>query len=92
MPNHFSALYAEIGIRFNDILIEENDFFVGYKLQNFIADTGGLLGLFMGCSILSIVELIFYLLKGCYEKYQKYKSKVRKVNFLTSVDQPVTIM
>jgi hypothetical protein len=73
-------------------LIEEQDFFAGYKLQNFIADTGGLLGLFMGCSILSVVELIFYLIKGVYEKYQVYKVKLRKISFLTKADHPVIIM
>ncbi|CAG9810022.1 unnamed protein product [Chironomus riparius] len=87
-----SALYAEIGIKFNDILIEEQDFFVGYKLQNFIADTGGLLGLFMGCSILSIVELIYYLIKGIYNKYMKYKNKIKKTNFLKRAEHPVFIM
>ena len=90
---HFSsALYAEIGIKFNDILIEEQDFFVGYKLQNFIADTGGLLGLFMGCSILSIVELIYYLIKGIYMNYIKYKNKIKKINSLKKIDHPMFIM
>jgi len=73
-------------------LIEEQDFFVGYKLQNFIADTGGLLGLFIGCSILSIVELIYYLIKGIYKKYHAYKVKMKKISFLTKADHPVIIM
>lgn len=39
--------------------IEEIERFVGYKIQNFISDFGGLLGLFMGCSLMSIVEVFF---------------------------------
>ena len=32
-----------------------------YSKTDFIADCGGLLGLFMGVSILSLVELVYYL-------------------------------
>jgi len=33
--------------------------FSAYQMQQFISDFGGLLSLAMGCSILSIVELIY---------------------------------
>lgn len=34
---------------------------MAYKIQNFVSDVGGLLGLFIGCSVISIVE-VFYLI------------------------------
>jgi hypothetical protein len=36
-----------------------------------IADLGGLLGLFMGCSLLSIVELFYFLANGSSFMFQK---------------------
>lgn len=33
-----------------------------------MAEIGGLLGLFMGCSLLSIVELFFFCVKTCLKK------------------------
>lgn len=50
-----------MSIYFEDILIEEHENYLGYKLQHFISDCGGLLGLFMGCSVLSIVEIVYHL-------------------------------
>lgn len=46
--------------------VEEVEKFVGYKIQNFIADIGGLLGLFMGCSLISIVEIFYFVLHSSY--------------------------
>lgn len=40
-------------------MIEEK-VFVTYSFREFITDVGGLLGLFLGCSMLSLMELIFY--------------------------------
>ena len=39
--------------------VEERTSFSAYQMQQFISDFGGLLSLAMGCSILSIVELIY---------------------------------
>jgi hypothetical protein len=53
----------------NQITKTEN--FVAYKLQNFIADVGGLLGLFLGSSLLSLVELLY----GCIPSIKKCSSQ-----------------
>jgi hypothetical protein len=39
--------------------VEERTSFSAYQMQQFISDFGGLLSLAMGCSILSIVEIIY---------------------------------
>ncbi|KAG5676566.1 hypothetical protein PVAND_006390 [Polypedilum vanderplanki] len=49
-------------LMFKEHLVEVHEKYASYKIQNFIADFGGLLGLFMGCSLISIVEIIFLLL------------------------------
>jgi hypothetical protein len=69
-----------MAIRFNEHSIEEQENFVAYKLQNFIADFGGLLGLFMGCSLLSIVELIFHCIRACINKRGKNEMKVEEIS------------
>lgn len=39
--------------------IDEHVSFVSFTLQNFVADCGGLIGLFLGFSLLTIFELTF---------------------------------
>jgi Amiloride-sensitive sodium channel len=41
--------------------------------KNFLslADCGGLLGLFLGCSVLSIIELLYYFIKLTFEDQMK---------------------
>ncbi|KAG5676491.1 hypothetical protein PVAND_006322 [Polypedilum vanderplanki] len=72
-------IYSRMAIRFNEHSIEEQENFVAYKLQNFIADFGGLLGLFMGCSLLSIVELIFHCIRACINKRGKNEMKLDQI-------------
>lgn len=57
----------------DNIEFEEQEHFVAYGLQNFIADAGGLLGLFMGYSFLSIAEFIHNCIK-----YFRDKRPVRR--------------
>lgn len=57
----FRFLASAVFFAFGDEIVEEFENFVTYKLQNFVSDVGGLLGLFMGCSLLSIMEIIFLL-------------------------------
>jgi len=49
-----------VAVIFEDFLILEKQRYSAYNLQQFIADCGGLLGLFMGCSLLSIVEIFYH--------------------------------
>lgn len=47
-------------VQFVGETVEESERYIAYKLQNFISDAGGLLGLFMGCSLISIVEIFYF--------------------------------
>ncbi|XP_070504703.1 pickpocket protein 28-like [Chironomus tepperi] len=77
-----SNVYARMAIRFNDHSIDEQENYVAYKLQNFIADFGGLLGLFMGCSILSIVEVIFHCIRACFKRGQIEEIEIQPVELV----------
>lgn len=51
--------------------ILETTNYVTYKLQNFVSDIGGLVGLFLGLSLLSVFEFIlsvFHMLKKYLKK------------------------
>jgi len=69
--HHFKLFFrraqlSRVTIFFEDFLVEEKMNFLGYKLQHFISDCGGLLGLFMGCSLLSIVEIIYHVFSSMF--------------------------
>lgn len=46
------------------------------------ADIGGLLGLFMGCSLLSIIELIYFAINAIINR-KKRAIKTHKLKFVT---------
>ncbi|CAG9810348.1 unnamed protein product [Chironomus riparius] len=54
-----SERFTVISIKTVKGKIEERTSFSAYQMQQFISDFGGLLSLAMGCSILSIVEIIY---------------------------------
>lgn len=40
------------------------------NIHQVIADVGGLLGFFLGCSILSLIEIVYFLIQTCSSKLQ----------------------
>jgi amiloride-sensitive sodium channel len=61
---------------FIDHVVEEHENYVAYTLQNFIDDCGALIGLFLGLSILSIMELIYDVIKTCVkQKFNKIEDE-----------------
>ena len=59
---HYSSLFTRVNIYF-----EEDKFFATerhelYGWVDFIANCGGLVGLFMGCSMLTFIETVYYIL------------------------------
>lgn len=67
---------------------------MAYKLQNFLAETGGLLALFIGASLLSIVEIFYFLIGGCMAQrrtppksldFNVIQANCQKVDMQTSV-------
>lgn len=65
-----------------------------YGLTDFMANCGGLLGLFMGVSVLSIIEVIYYftLRLGCslrLRRHRKRKSMRANKNLFGPLDQRI---
>lgn len=52
-----------------------------YTTTNFIANCGGLLGLFLGISMLSIIEFIYYSTLRLYWSLRRWKSENKVVPF-----------
>jgi len=50
-----------VAVHFDDFLVTEKERYSAYNLHQFIADCGGLIGLFTGCSILSIMEIFYHI-------------------------------
>ncbi|CAG9810957.1 unnamed protein product [Chironomus riparius] len=66
-------LLADIKVTFADSQIEKTSNYVTYELENFIFDIGGLIGLFLGSSILSVLELIV----SIFRTIKNYTQRVR---------------
>jgi uncharacterized membrane protein len=43
------------------------------KILKSFADTGGIVGLFLGCSLLSFVEILFFCFQGVMRQFNKTK-------------------
>lgn len=64
-------------VLFEDSQIVKRTNYVTYKILNFMSDVGGLLGLFLGFSLLSLFEL---LLKICSYLKKKIDQWIEKLN------------
>ncbi|KAG5671928.1 hypothetical protein PVAND_002096 [Polypedilum vanderplanki] len=69
---------AMLSFRFIEPIATEHQKFIAYRFENFMADIGGLLGLFMGCSLITFVE-IFYTIARLFFDKQKKKNAVEKI-------------
>lgn len=58
---HFSSTYSRFIVYFKDDSIVPLIRSEYHTLIDFLANSGGLIGLFMGASMLSFIELIYYL-------------------------------
>lgn len=52
---------------------------VGYELKDFINDFGGLLGLFIGCSLISFGEIIIALPNALFNKFKDFFSSNKRI-------------
>jgi amiloride-sensitive sodium channel len=68
LVSHFDFMFAKHAI-------EEHTSYVAYTIQNFVADCGGLIGLFLGFSLLSIFELVCNLITFATRKWKKPKQQ-----------------
>lgn len=49
---------------------------VAYGFQDFLTNVGGFFGLYLGCSVISIIEVFYYLFAFFYRKLTKQKNKI----------------
>lgn len=73
-----------VSIIFIDSEIIETTNYVTYNLQNFVADIGGLAGLFLGFSLLTLFEIILGMTRKCRElnnRLIRKRKRQRKVIF-----------
>lgn len=64
---------SRVKFKFLEPLIAEDVHVVGYHLKDFMTDVGGLLGLFLGCSTVSVVEIFYHPLRILLNKFKKKK-------------------
>jgi len=64
-------MHALINVIFADSQIEKTSNYVTYKMENFIFDIGSLIGLFLGSSILSVLELLVSICKTIKNRCKK---------------------
>ena len=76
----YSDNSSEITVKFESSQIVKTTYYVTYKLQNFIADVGGLAGLFLGFSLLSMFEMILNFFAFMYEIITKFVQRVNLVD------------
>lgn len=76
----FRKQYAQIFISFKDNQVFASRRSELYGKTDFLANCGGLLGLFMGVSLLSVVEAIYYctLRLGCNLRKRRLKKRKRR--------------
>lgn len=63
-----SRVFASLNIQFGAFQVIENEHFVAYTLENFIAECGGLLGLFLGFSFTTVIDFIYRCMSACKAK------------------------
>ncbi|KAG5675951.1 hypothetical protein PVAND_005808 [Polypedilum vanderplanki] len=64
-----------LSLIFEKHLTELHTSYVAYTIQNFVADCGGLCGLFFGFSLLSIYELICNFIVLCLDKFRNRSNR-----------------
>lgn len=67
----FSATYSRLIVSFNDEHFIPTTRMASSNYIDFLASAGGLFGLFMGASLLSIVELLYYFTVRIFFTYHK---------------------
>lgn len=71
MNNIFRYQGTFIEVIYTSDIVEEIEDFLTYKVQNFVADVGGLLGLFLGCSLLSLVEIFYFIFSALTKSFRR---------------------
>lgn len=80
-----NTTHSGFQIAFGDSQILESTNYVTYKVQNFVSDIGGLAGLFLGFSLLSLFEIVLKSV-AIFKNFIR-KSTCLKVNKSTSTQK-----
>lgn len=77
--SHFSSTFSRLTVSFKEETFVPSKRSEFQNLVDFLAHSGALFGLFTGASLLSIVELIYYLTVRVYFAYRK-NYKINAIN------------
>lgn len=105
---HFNLFYRRnitlsiLEIQFPSTRITRTSNNANYKAQNFISDIGGLMGLFLGYSLLTLCEYFLNIFVGkkkfstirrfCNEKFSRRSRRFRTLNSINIVSQNVHVI
>lgn len=62
---------ARVKFKFEDSFVVEEENLVGYGFKDFVTDFGGLLGLFLGCSTMSLVEVFYHPIMNLWSQFTR---------------------
>lgn len=65
---------SRVKFEFADSFVDEEENIVDYDFKDFVTDFGGLLGLFLGCSTMSLIEVFYHPIKYLWERLNKCKN------------------
>ena len=71
----FRFSYANLNIYFKEPYFSRLKRYEIYGWSDFLSNSGGLLGLFMGCSVLSFIEILYHIVLYFIRKIRKQWNK-----------------
>jgi hypothetical protein len=72
------TLTASINIYFKTAYFTRLKRYEIYGFSDFLSSTGGIFGLFLGCSVISVIEILYHLLTYCIKKCKKQSDVIPK--------------
>jgi hypothetical protein len=64
----------------NMTMITQTEIYLSFGFKEFLTNVGGFLGLYVGCSVISIFEIFYFIFKIFCQKLMR-KNQVKKINF-----------
>lgn len=88
---HFSIQLAILSVYFADPLVSSFQRTESHTYTDFFANCGGLLGLFLGVSVLSIIEFIYYSTLRLYWTFRRARAETAVILFERRPISSITI-
>jgi hypothetical protein len=70
-------MYTRIKVVFADSQIKKTSNYVTYEVENFVFDIGGLIGLFLGSSLLTVMKLVIGVFRTIRDYIDRFKNVVK---------------